>query len=306
MKRNMRILVAYDGSPFADNAIDELIRAGLPAASEALIAYVQETWLPPPAVLQSGEKILVTAESAAARPVRVEPGPEAGEDDVLLLSRAEKKLRSVFPGWSVETNFSQGSPASRIVTKAREWNADLVVLGSHGTTGNRQFALGSVSQKIANEADTSVRIVRGEPHERSGPVRIVIGLDGTRAALDVVRAVAGRMWPNGGEARLVTAKQTAGGASDSTEAWIGNFVSEAREILESAGLRVSQILKEANPKAVIIDSADEWAADCIFIGASTEGTSPDSHLLGSVATAVVSRANCTVEVVRRARSGSAS
>ncbi len=42
----MKILIAYDGSDCADAAIEDLSRAGLPEATEALILNVTETWLP--------------------------------------------------------------------------------------------------------------------------------------------------------------------------------------------------------------------------------------------------------------------
>ncbi|HNQ13924.1 MAG TPA: universal stress protein [Pyrinomonadaceae bacterium] len=301
MSEKIRILIAYDGSEFADSAIDDLPRAGLPREADVMIAYVQETWLPPPSMYEIAEKVLVSSEPTAAKTVRAVEGPKADEDDVLLLTHAVNKVRSYFPDWHLETHFMQGSPASKIIRQSTDWNADLIVLGSHGTTGNRLFALGSVSQKIANEAGASVRIVRGNAWKQGSPSRIVVGLDGGETALDVVRAVARRMWTMGSEVRLVTAKELAGrasGAAQETETWIGKFVQEAQSILDAAGLSVSHVIKEGNPKTVIVEAADEWGADCIFIGASGRGSLLGSILLGSVATAIVSRANCTVEVVR--------
>lgn len=309
MSDKIRILIAYDGSEFADNAIDDLPRAGLPREADVLIAYVQETWLPPPSMYEIAEKVLFSTEPTAVKTVRAAEEPETDEDDVLLLTRAEQKIRSYFPDWRIETHFMQGSPASKILLQAKDWNADLIVLGSHGTTGSRLFALGSVSQKIANEAEASVRIVRGNVWKHGAPSRIVIGLDGSEMALDVVRAVARRMWMMGSEVRLVTAKEAAvrhrtSGPDDPTETWIGKFVQQAHDILGAAELNVSHVIKEGNPKTVIVEAADEWGADCIFIGASGDGSLLGSILLGSVATAIVSRANCTVEVVRFSRSES--
>jgi hypothetical protein len=46
----MKILIAHDGSEFADTAIDGLQRAGLPSENvEALVVSVGEVWLPEPA-----------------------------------------------------------------------------------------------------------------------------------------------------------------------------------------------------------------------------------------------------------------
>ena len=47
----MRVLMAYDGSPCAEAAVEDLGRAGLPAEAELLLVSVTETWLPPPSGL---------------------------------------------------------------------------------------------------------------------------------------------------------------------------------------------------------------------------------------------------------------
>jgi nucleotide-binding universal stress UspA family protein len=53
-----------------------------------------------------------------------------------------------------------------------------------------------------------------------------------------------------------------------------------------------------DPKRVLVDEAETWSADCIFVGA--KGMSRVQRvLLGSVSGAVAARANCSVEVVRR-------
>ena len=43
----MKILIAYDGSRYAEAALDDLTRAGLPTDVEAHILSVAEVWLPP-------------------------------------------------------------------------------------------------------------------------------------------------------------------------------------------------------------------------------------------------------------------
>lgn len=44
----MKLLIAYDGSRYADAALDDLTHAGLPTKGEAWIISVAEVWLPPP------------------------------------------------------------------------------------------------------------------------------------------------------------------------------------------------------------------------------------------------------------------
>jgi nucleotide-binding universal stress UspA family protein len=50
-----------------------------------------------------------------------------------------------------------------ILSEAAEWNADLIVVGSHGRRGVNRLLLGSVSEAVALHAQCSVAIVR-TPH----------------------------------------------------------------------------------------------------------------------------------------------
>jgi nucleotide-binding universal stress UspA family protein len=46
------------------------------------------------------------------------------------------------------------------VDEAEEWDADLIVVGSHGYQSWERMLLGSVSQSVAAHAECSVEIVR--------------------------------------------------------------------------------------------------------------------------------------------------
>jgi nucleotide-binding universal stress UspA family protein len=60
----------------------------------------------------------------------------------------------------IETAVREGDPASMIVEQAREWQADLIVVGSHGYTGLKRLVLGSVAQSVVSHAPCSVEVVR--------------------------------------------------------------------------------------------------------------------------------------------------
>jgi nucleotide-binding universal stress UspA family protein len=47
-----------------------------------------------------------------------------------------------------------------ILDFAKDWKADLIVVGSHGRRGLTRFMLGSVAESIARHAHCSVWIVR--------------------------------------------------------------------------------------------------------------------------------------------------
>lgn len=299
MNERMKILIACDGSNCADDAINDLPRAGLPREADAQIVHVQERWLlPPPSSYEIVGEVLVPSNSVAAQPAReTQEGrkTEVKGEHLEMLEKASERLRSYFPEWTTETLHLQGSPAREISRRAKEWNADLIVVGSHGLTANKRFALGSVSQKIVNEARCSVRVVRGETWKHGSPSRLLIGLDGTSAARAAVAEVAGRMWIMGSEARLVVARDE----PEKNYKWLCEYVEDARKILERAELSVTELIEEGDPKQIIVAAAEEWGADCIFLGANDSDNFYENLLLGSVSTAVVARAHCTVEIVRK-------
>jgi nucleotide-binding universal stress UspA family protein len=71
----------------------------------------------------------------------------------------------------------------------------------------------------------------------------------------------------------------------------------AAQKLRDAGLHTEVLVRRGNPADQILEEADTWGADCIFVGAKgTRGI--DRLLLGSVSSAVSARAHCSVEVVR--------
>ena len=187
MADRMKILVAYDGSECADAALDDLRRAGLPSDAQIKVLSVVENWLPPPSGLEIIEHI------------------NRDQEYLALARRGGIRLVSMEPGWDVNSESGAGSPATVIIEKADEWGADLIVIGSHGRMALGQFFFGSLSQMVLHEARRSMRVARGRIEEPDTPVRLIIGVDGSKGAEAAVEAVAARKWPAGSEARIVNA-----------------------------------------------------------------------------------------------------
>ena len=293
----MRIIVAYDGSPCADAALSDLHRAGLHREADVLVITVAERWLPRPSI---GGQAVEPRSSAA-----VVSAPETAEDIERaygLACEAKLRLQSYFTNWKIEAVGATGSPAQEILRKAKQWSPDLIVLGCQGRSALARFLLGSVSQKVLNEAPCSVRVCRGTAWKDGSPVRILIGLDASPSSQNAVGAVTGRVWPIGSEVRLVTVIDPAkprdtepSGAEAERDFWVEPFVEAVENTLREADLVVSSRIEAGNPKQILVAEADEWGADCIVLGAAA---SPSTSALGDVSTAVVARAHCSVEVVR--------
>ena len=314
LTKRMKILIAYDGSPCADSALADLRRAGLPPEAEVLVFSVEEPWLlppPPPSSYEVVEGVLGGRELAAGA------RPEAITADALALATlAAERIRKQFPMWEVRAEAAEGSPGKEIIKKANAWDPDLVVLGSHGRSALARFVLGSVSQKVVTEARSSVRVARAGGVTDCKSARVLIGVDGSPASLAAVRAVASRDWAPNSEALVICAATplmpTAVGSlipklttwleqsNLSENQWIRKILDNAVLDLQQAGLIAKSAVFVGDPKRVLVEEAERWRADCIFVSSLGFGSRIERFLLGSVSAAVAAHAHCTVEVVRSA------
>ena len=312
----MKILIGYDGSECADAALDDLTHAGLPATGEAHILSVAEVWLPPPP--PSSYEIIEEARHASS-PAELQrsfaKGCAAAKEALVLAERARDRVQTKFPNWKVTADSSCGSAAWEVIAKADEWKPNLIVVGSHGRTAIGRFVLGSISQRVLTEAHCSVRIARGRVEEADSPVRIVVGTDGSDPSYEALRAVAARKWPRGSEVKVVLvddplAPEFLGKVIPPLEsmleedrqeerAWVERISKDAIKILRSASIKVTCVVREGDPKRELPKVAEEWGADCIFVGSAGFSNRFERFVLGSVSAAVAARAHCTVEVVRK-------
>ena len=76
-----------------------------------------------------------------------------------ILDEAKQKFAA--QGIEADTKVVEGQEIYKeIVNTARDLNADLVVIGSHGRTGIKKLVLGSVVQKVLAEIHLPVLVVR--------------------------------------------------------------------------------------------------------------------------------------------------
>lgn len=311
-----RILLAYDNSGCADAAINELSLAGLPPELDATVITVAEVWHPPEAgphdaaALDHLPLAMQRARETAWHAVETDCRAQA--------ERAATRLRELFPRWNVKALAVGDSPAQGILRKADEWKVDLIVVGSHGRSLMERFFLGSVSQKVANEAHCSVRIARPRRISTHANPRVIVAVDGSRDSEAAVHAVMGRHWPLRTQFQLVTVvdsrlKTAAALPTHWARDWINQHDADAGEWVCRAVERLAEPMRKAkldpeilifdsDPKRMLLQHAEDWKADCIFLGA--HGLEHGEHRpLGSLASAVATRSHCSVEVVRVKHTG---
>ena len=145
----MKVLLPIDGSPHSEAAVAEVAGREWPAGSEVevlTIVHARTPLLPDPAF--------------ALAAVYVETMREQHEHAPELVNPVADRIRQGTPRVSVTTKVLEGDPKDMIVREARDWGADLIVLGSHGRSPAKQALLGSVASGVAAGAACAVEIVK--------------------------------------------------------------------------------------------------------------------------------------------------
>ncbi len=78
----------------------------------------------------------------------------------LLITDIQEKVREICKPKYIDTQIRDGNVANEIIAAADEFEADLILVGSHGKSGIARFLLGSVSQTISTHSKRSVLIAR--------------------------------------------------------------------------------------------------------------------------------------------------
>jgi nucleotide-binding universal stress UspA family protein len=305
----MKILIAYDGSDCAETALHDLQRAGLPDDAEALVMSIADVFLP-----SASDAEIDTYVPGAVKRAR-ELAQQKLSAAQATSEHAAEQIKSLFPGWQVRSEALADSPAWALIRTADQWHPDLIVMGArgHSVFGGR-LILGSISQRVLYEAKCSVRIARAGRKSAEDPVRLLVGVDQSTDSNAAVEAVCNRKWPRGSEVSLLAVVDTVmainpESSESSTMKWIEvgeeknwddvrTIFKPVAEKIRRAGLHTDVLIRRGNPADQILEEADTWGADCIFVGArGIRGI--DRLLLGSVSSGVSARAHCSVEVVRR-------
>lgn len=309
----MRVLLAHDGSAGADLAAALTASIPWPAGTRVRILGVVDT-------------IRLAIAGPWAPGFGAGPwAPAFGAAPSLSTAIAEYLDRSIAAAvsglatahLSVEGAVLHGRPASVIIDQARDFDADLVIVGSRGHGAIASLLLGSVSTEISDEAACPVFVARattmrrvvlatdGSPSSRAaeaivadwpiftGPtIHVVSVADATVPWTVGIAPMADSQPPGGWDvAGTYDAELTA-----ATEAH-QRIVDEAAARLRAAGRVVEAGTRTGDAASEIVDLATHVQADLIVVG--SRGRSGLTRLLlGSVARNVLSGSSASVLIVR--------
>jgi nucleotide-binding universal stress UspA family protein len=137
-----RLLVPLDGNAEHEQGLSALTRLAPEAEAEVLLLLVIPNW-----------QDLKPAESITSRLLpgtMVELLDASREAAQAYLDAKTAGLQST--GWQVTGRVVRGDPVSAIVAAAQDFEADLIVLGTHGKTHLDAFWSGSVTPQVARKS----------------------------------------------------------------------------------------------------------------------------------------------------------
>lgn len=152
-----RILVAVDGSDTSDLALKTAIRLAKDQKASLRILHVADL----------SPATLAVADMPGADPDlldKIVEAIQAGGQTILTRSLNEARAVSIEADTSLETfRIPVGQISDVIEEQADSWNADLIVVGTHGRRGFRRLILGSVAESLARISTKPVLLVRAQP-----------------------------------------------------------------------------------------------------------------------------------------------
>jgi nucleotide-binding universal stress UspA family protein len=144
MYRHKRVLVALDGSPSAEAVLRFLLEIAGPLDMTVVLLRVLEPV--PPRVIEASRHVVVDDLEGRRRDA----------DEYLAPIAASLRAKGV----DVSSQVRRGQPADEILAAAREGQADMIAMATHGRTGLGRLLFGSVAESVLRQSPVPVFMIR--------------------------------------------------------------------------------------------------------------------------------------------------
>jgi len=153
----MKLLVAIDDSPCSALALDSVAQRPWPDNAQFQIIMVVE-----PITYDYEYALSAKLTSAIA-----EANNEFREYCQELVEKKASQFKKSTGCKDITGKITIGPVTDSIIEEAKTWNADLIVLGSHGRKGIQKLVLGSVAESVASRSPCSVEIIKQKAEKAS-------------------------------------------------------------------------------------------------------------------------------------------
>jgi nucleotide-binding universal stress UspA family protein len=221
------------------------------------------------------------------------------------------------PGLAVDVELREGSAVHETLEAARDWGADLIVIGTHGRGGMERVVLGSVAEKVLRKAPCAVLAVPhaalAHAHATERISHVLCAHDGSAASRNGVAYAVSLAERTGAKLTLVSVVEALPYGGDFTGPDFAAFRAardeHAREVLDTAvapdvrvRCNVHDRLVYGHPAQQILEVAAQETPDLLVMGVQGRGAL-DLLMFGSTANHVVRHAACPVLTVRPPAAG---
>jgi nucleotide-binding universal stress UspA family protein len=295
----MKVVLGADGSEHAEFAAEFLTR--YPMAEESVVDCCG---------VYSASHVVTATSHPFLGPMLVDQLTHAVDDARDGAEAAARRLCSFIRdrGRKSEAHLLQGDPGEELANYAEEMGAAFVAVGSRGLGRFDALLLGSVGREIANNRSIDLLVARRR--EASGGLKALFATDHSDFAERVAAKLPSMVEGKFAELEVLSvvdpdSKDVAFARSstpwDDLQTGLAGWAGEQNEatVAKLSGLAdrcVSNVLS-GHAREAIIDRAEEMGADLIIIGAQGR-TALSRLLIGSVSSYVLTRAKCSVMIVR--------
>lgn len=147
-----KILIAVEDSNYSELASDYGFRLAKKLNADIGLVHVNE--------------VIATTTGHLTDPILNEPMlmmPEAIDIQEQASKKLFERLSASRGDVTIYTFMKTGNTRDEILTTAEEWNADMIIMGTHGRTGFDHFISGSVAESVVRKAKCPVLIIpKGE------------------------------------------------------------------------------------------------------------------------------------------------
>ncbi len=311
----MKILVAVDPSEHALEAIRFVKSVDWPKESELYLIHVIE--------MKHASSLIPSDGPSSWDIVISEARGKLVAEAKGFLERTKKEIVAERP-LAISSLVMEGLPGAEILQAVKDYQIDLVLLGTRGLSNVKRFLLGSTSDWVMREAPCSVLLVRDKLSQVTmgeKSAKIILATDGSSNALSTVQMlglltcktppkvtvthVVGRPaylegwhWGTVKGAFTPLAEQLL----EKAQAEGANHLEEISQRVKALGMKVDTMLPKGDPAEEIVKIAERSKATLIMVG--SKGFMGGKLVpLGGVVRKIARYAPCSVWLTRPGKSG---
>lgn len=286
MPKYRKMLVAFDGSPSAENALRQAF----------MLARDEKIWITVATVVPAYDGDMDLTGVSDIHKLLRRPGEEILSRAVALAEQEGVLIRPVL---------EEGIPHERLLElAASDSSSSLILMGRRGLSRVEKALMGSTTARVIGHSVNDVLVI--PEGSGIGWQRILVATDGSRHSLLAAEKAIGIAGSYNGSLLVLGVvdfpAEFYGEAPDVVERMVletQGFVSSIREKAAAAGIETAGMVLEGEAHAAITETARKQRIQAIVLG-SHGRTGIKRLLMGSVAEKVIGYADCPILVAKAA------